>query len=193
MARHGLTPSQTIGPFFHGEMLRQDMRRNVLAGPETAGERIRIEGRLLDGEGAPVPDGLIEIWQANAAGRYHHPADTRPLPLDPHFLGYGRSGTDAEGRFWFETVKPGAVPYDGSRQQAPHIAVTVFARGLLNHLVTRLYFEDEPANASDPVLRLVPEQRRGTLLARRADVDGAAVYRFDIVLQGAAETVFFEL
>ena len=187
----GLTPSQTIGPFFEGEMLRQDMRRNVLVGPETEGERIRIEGRLLDGDGAPVPDGLVEIWQANHHGRYNHPADTRALPLDPAFLGYGRSGTDEAGHFWFETVKPGAVPFDGERQQAPHVLLTIFARGLLNHLVTRLYFEDEPANETDPVLGQVPEERRGTLMASRSEAGGLAVYRFDIVLHGAAETAFF--
>ncbi len=166
----------------------------MLAGPETAGERIRIEGGVLDGEGLPVPDALVEIWQANTHGRYNHPADRRQAPLDPSFVGFGRSGTDEDGRYWFETVKPGTVPFDGERLQAPHICVTVFARGLLNHAVTRLYFEDEPANATDPVLQLVPEERRATLLARPELIGGGmVVYRFDIVLQGADETVFFNL
>jgi protocatechuate 3,4-dioxygenase alpha subunit len=187
------TSSQTVGPFFHPCLLRADAECNSLAGPETPGQRIRVEGRVLDGEGLPVPDALIEVWQANAAGRYNHPADRRDLPLDPDFTGYGRGGTDADGTYWFETVKPGAVPFDELRLQAPHICVAVFARGLLNHLYTRLYFADEPANAEDPVLQLVPEARRPTLLAQPGARDSAAVYRFDIVLQGAGETVFFNL
>jgi protocatechuate 3,4-dioxygenase alpha subunit len=187
------TSSQTVGPFFHPCLLRADAECNSLAGPETPGQRIRVEGRVLDGEGLPVPDALIEVWQANAAGRYNHPADRRDLPLDPDFTGYGRGGTDADGIYWFETVKPGAVPFDELRLQAPHICVAVFARGLLNHLYTRLYFADEPANAEDPVLQLVPEARRPTLLAQPGARDSAAVYRFDIVLQGAGETVFFNL
>lgn len=195
MSTYLLTASQTVGPFFAPALLREDARRNVLVRPETAGERIRIEGRVLDGDGAPVPDALIEIWQANAHGRYNHPADQGPAPLDPSFLGFGRSGTAEDGSYWFETVRPGRVPFDGERLQAPHVCVTVFARGLLNHAVTRLYFEDEAANAGDPVLQCVPVERRATLLASRvAGRDGAqVVYRFDIVLQGAGETAFFNL
>ncbi|HEV8194472.1 MAG TPA: protocatechuate 3,4-dioxygenase subunit alpha [Ktedonobacterales bacterium] len=188
----GLSPSQTVGPFFLDSLLREDARRNVLVEPQTQGERIRIEGLVLDGDGAPVPDALIEIWQANAFGRYRHPSDTRDLPLDPAFTGFGRSGTDAAGRFWFETIRPGAEPYDRQRMQAPHICVLVFARGLLNHLATRLYFDDEPVNADDPVLLLVPADRRHTLLARRDVADGRLVYRFDIILQGEGETAFFD-
>ena len=189
----GLTASQTVGPFFANALLRE--RLNVLAGGLTNGQRIRIEGRVLDGDGAPVTDALVEIWQANSHGRYRHPLDQRPLPLDPDFTGFGRSGTEEDGRFWFETVKPGAVPFDAGRLQAPHVCLTVFARGLLNHLATRLYFADEPANADDPVLQRVPPDRRGTLLAARAPGDGPPVYRFDLVLQGASmtETVFFNL
>src|SRR5919198_470381 len=142
----GLTPAQTVGPFFHNCLLREDARRNVLAGPETEGERIRIEGSVYDGDGAPVSDALVEIWQANAHGRYNHPADRRSVPLDPAFTGFGRSGTDEAGGYWFETVKPGPVPFDAERWQAPHMVVMVLARGLLNHLVTRLYFADEAAN-----------------------------------------------
>jgi len=193
MSRFPLTGSQTVGPFFAPALLREDARRNVLTHPEIAGERIRIEGRVLDGDGVPVPDAMVEIWQANAHGRYNHPADQGPAPLDPSFLGFGRSGTEEDGSYWFETVKPGLVPFDGEQLQAPHICVTVFARGLLNHLVTRLYFEDEPTNAGDPVLQCVPDHRRVTLLARRESGSSTVVYRFDIILQGTGETAFFNL
>jgi protocatechuate 3,4-dioxygenase, alpha subunit len=188
-----LTSSQTVGPFFHPALLREDCRRHVLVQPETAGERIRIEGVVYDGEGAVVPDALVEIWQANSHGRYNHPLDQRDLPLDQGFTGFGRAGTDEAGRYWFETVKPGPVPFVGVLFQAPHVCVTVFARGLMNQLVTRLYFEDEPANAGDLVLQLVPVDRRSTLLARRDEEAGGVVYRFDIVLQGEGETAFFNL
>lgn len=171
-------------------MLRDDVPQHMLAPPDTRGERIRIEGRVLDGEGAAVPDAVIEIWQANSHGRYHHPADTRTAPLDPGFTGFGRAGTDDEGRYWFETIKPGAVPFSGARMQAPHVCLTVFARGLLHHLLTRLYFEDEPANEIDPILLLVPEHRRGTLIARRIEGQSPTTYIHDIVLQGDGETVF---
>ena len=193
MNTHLLTSSQTVGPFFAPPLLREDARRNVLTRPDTVGERIRIEGRVLDGDGVPVPDALIEIWQANAQGRYNHDADQGAAQLDSSFLGFGRSGTAEDGSYWFETVKPGLVPFDGERMQAPHICATVFSRGLLNHLVTRLYFEDEPGNALDPVLQCVPNDRRATLLARREARDTVVVYRFDIVLQGADETAFFNL
>jgi protocatechuate 3,4-dioxygenase, alpha subunit len=188
-----LTSSQTVGPFFAPALLREDARRNVLIQPETIGERIRIEGRVLDGDGVAVPDAMVEIWQANAHGRYNHSSDPGPAPLDPSFLGFGRSGTAEDGIYWFETVKPGPVPFDGERLQAPHICVTVFSRGLLNHVLTRLYFEDEPANSSDPVLQFVPFERRATLLARREPAGAVVIYRFDIVLQGTNETVFFNL
>lgn len=187
------TSSQTVGPFFHDGLLRADAQGNVLVGPETTGIPIRIEGHVYDGDGLGVPDAMLEIWQANHHGRYHHLADQRTAPLDPAFQGFGRCGTDAAGAYWFETIKPGHVPFDGQRLQAPHICVAVFARGLVNHLLTRLYFAEEPTNADDPVLHMyVPAARQATLLARRASVDGpVAVHRFDIVLQGAGETVFF--
>jgi protocatechuate 3,4-dioxygenase alpha subunit len=192
--RPGLSPSQTVGPFFFDCLLRPDARRNALVQPETIGERIRIEGRVLDGDGVGVPDALVEIWQANSHGRYRHPADTRgTAALDPSFTGFGRSGTDEAGRYWFETIRPGAVPFDDARMQAPHICVMVVARGLLNHLVTRLYFADEPANETDPVLRRVPAERRGTLMARPETVEGRTLYRWNIILQGAGETAFFNL
>jgi protocatechuate 3,4-dioxygenase alpha subunit len=187
------TPSQTVGPFFAPSLLREDCLRAELTTPETAGERIRIEGRVLDGVAAPVPDALVELWQANGHGRYRHPLDRRELPLDHDFTGFGRCGTDEAGRFRFETVKPGPVPFNDDRMQAPHLCVTVFARGLLNHLATRLYFADEAANDGDPVLNHVPPERRATLIAARQMVGGVAVYRFDVVLQGAGETVFFDV
>jgi protocatechuate 3,4-dioxygenase, alpha subunit len=187
----GVTPTQTVGPFFAPALLRDAW--NVLTTDRTEGQRIRIEGRVLDGAGAPVPDAMIEIWQANAAGRFNHPRDTRDLPLDPEFTGFGRSGTDADGLYWFETVKPGPVPFEGDQLQAPHVAIVIHARGMLNHAQTRLYFEDDPATATDPILQLVPAERRATLIARRADRDGAVVYQLDIVLQGPGETAFFNI
>jgi protocatechuate 3,4-dioxygenase, alpha subunit len=193
MSKPGLTPSQTVGPFFSSCLLCEGACRNVLTQPETRGERIRIEGRVIDGDGLPVPDSMVEIWQANADGRYNHSADQGSVALDPTFTGFGRSGTDEQGYYWFETVRPGAVRFDATRLQAPHICVTVFARGLLNHLVTRLYFADETANADDPVLNCVPEERRETLVAQRKAESGATVYRFDIILQGVGETAFFNL
>lgn len=193
MSRLALTGSQTIGPFFAPALLREDMRRNVLVGPDTAGERITIKGHVFDGERVAVADALVEIWQANAHGRYHHPADQRAVPLDPAFLGFGRCATDESGQFWFETIKPGVVPSESGAPQAPHIVVTVFARGLLNHLVTRLYFADEPANASDPVLGCVPTERRATLLAQPSREDGRTVYHFDLLLRGDGETAFLNL
>lgn len=191
----GLTPTQTAGPFFSIGLLERGGERHVLIQEETLGERIRIEGRVIDGDSEPVPDALVEIWQANAAGRYHHPADHRDLPLDPTFPGFGRSGTDEEGCYWFETIKPGPVPLVSgqTRMQAPHICVTICARGLLNHLCTRLYFADEPSNAEDAVLGCVPEERRATLLATRVVEDQRTIYRFNIVLQGPQETAFFQL
>ena len=188
-----LTSSQTIGPFFGPALLREDALRHTLVSPETAGERIRIEGRVLDGDGLAVPDAMVEIWQANVHGRYNHSVDQRPALLDATFLGFGRSGTNEEGDYWFETIKPGRVPFDQERLQAPHICVTVFSRGLLNHLATRLYFEDEQSNAEDPILMCVPDERRSTLLARRENREGVVVYRFDIIMQGEGETAFFNL
>lgn len=187
MTGRGLTPPQTVGPFFHGGMLQRPL--NVMVAPETKGDRIRIEGHVYDGDHAPVSDAVVEFWQANAAGRYRHPADQRSVPLDQSFAGFGRTGTDEAGSFWFETIRPGPVPFPGGGTQAPHINVAVFARGLLHHLPTRLYFEDDPAVRDDPVLRTVPEIRRATLLAKRI-AGTKPVYRFDIVLQGDGETVF---
>jgi protocatechuate 3,4-dioxygenase alpha subunit len=193
----GVTPTQTVGPFFAPALLRDPW--NVLTNDDTVGQRIRVEGRVTDGAGAPVPDAMIEIWQANSYGRFNHPRDTRNLPLDPEFTGFGRSGTDDDGIYWFETVKPGPVPFNeaSDQLQAPHLSVTIHARGMLNHSQTRLYFEDEPSNDTDPILALVPAARRATLIARRtADSDGAVddvVYRLDIVLQGQGETALLNI
>jgi protocatechuate 3,4-dioxygenase alpha subunit len=185
----GQSPAQTIGPFFHFAL--DWPGAEDLTSAETQGERIEIVGRVLDGDGAPVPDALLEIWQANAAGRYAHPDDRQEKPLDPAFRGFGRCATDADGRFRFATIRPGRVPGRGNTLQAPHVNVGLFARGLLPRLVTRIYFADASENAEDPVLALIPDPaRRATLLARPVAGDGT-VYRFDIVLQGPGETVFF--
>src|ERR671931_2496845 len=144
------TPSQTVGPFFSTALIREGW--NDLAARGAVGQALSIAGRVLDGDGAPVPDALLEIWQANAAGRYDHPDDARDIPRDPHFSGFGRAGTEAHGRFGFRTIKPGPVPGLGAALQAPHLDVSGFARGLLKRLVTRIYFPDEPLNATDPAL-----------------------------------------
>ena len=183
----GQTPSQTVGPFFHFGLPYQDDNKLVANG--TLGQQIVVEGKVIDGGGEPVPDVMIEVWQANAAGKYDHPEDTQEKPIDPAFHGFGRCATDKDGMFRFHTVKPGAVPGPGNSLQAPHLAVFVFGRGMLKQLLTRIYFEDEAHNADDPVLSLVPEARRATLIARKTS---STTYAKDIVLQGAGETVFFE-
>jgi protocatechuate 3,4-dioxygenase alpha subunit len=191
MAPAQQTPSQTVGPFFGIGLCRPSQPQNVLANDLTAGVHIRIEGMVFDGAGQPVPDALIEIWQANAHGRYRHTLDAGPAPLDPHFSGFGRCPTDSSGGFWFETAKPGAIHGEDGRRHAPHVNVTVFARGMLVHAFTRIYFADEALDA-DPVLGLVDVSRRQTLVAARAGAGGRAVYRWDIHLQGERETVFFD-
>jgi protocatechuate 3,4-dioxygenase alpha subunit len=186
------TPSQTVGPFFSLGLTRK--KANVLVSDVTRGERIRIEGRVFDGAGQPVPDAMIEIWQANDYGRYDHPEDKQEKPLDPNFIGFGRAGTDENGAYWFETIKPGPVPGPGDSVQAPHVNLIVFARGMLVHAFTRIYFEDEAANRADPILsRIEDGARRATLIARREQAGGKTLYRFDIRLQGENETVFFDM
>ena len=184
----GLTPFQTLGPFFDFGLVIRD--GGIVAQPGAQGRHVVIEGVVRDGEGAVLPDALVEIWQANAAGKYRHPADDQDRPLDPAFDGFGRVATDDQGQFSFKTVVPGRVAGPNGKVQAPHLAVGVLARGLLTRLVTRLYFEDEPSNADDPILALVPAGRRSTLLAKRVGPDR---YRFDIKLQGEGETVFFDV
>jgi len=180
------TASQAIGPYLRIGLT--PMFVTEIAGPDVPGERITLRGRVLDGDGRPVNDALIEVWQANAEGRYAHPDDTQEKPLTPGFQGFGRSPTDDDGAFRFTTIKPGSASGSDGQMQAPHLAVVVFMRGLLRQLVTRVYFPGDPANATDPVLQLVPVERRATLIARPA-ADGTL--EWDIHLQGADETVFF--
>ncbi len=182
-----LTASQTVGPYVSIGLFRE------LVGPQLVDpsdpRTITIRGTLLDGEGEVVPDGMIEIWQANAAGRYSHELDARDdVPLEDGFLGFGRSGTTDGGSFEFVTVKPGPVPWPHGGLQAPHVEVGIFARGLLKRIVTRMYFPDEAeANAADPVLSALDPAARDTLIA----VDEAGALRFDIRLQGSGQTTFF--
>ncbi|MGH7828221.1 MAG: protocatechuate 3,4-dioxygenase subunit alpha [Candidatus Binatia bacterium] len=186
------TPSQTVGPFYSLGLRREPM--NTLVLDSTPGERIRIEGRVFDGDEKSVPDAMVEIWQANAYGRYNHPDDKQEKPLDASFKGWGRSDTDKAGFYSFETIKPGPVPCRDDSTQAPHINVAVFARGMLVHAYTRIYFADEGVNDGDRILSSIKNKdRRKTLIANRQDMDGKAVYRFDIRLQGKHETVFFDM
>lgn len=183
---NGATPSQTVGPFFDDALLAEDWSR--LVAPDRR-DAIRLRGTVYDGAGDPVPDAMIEIWQADTRGRYTHPKDP-----PGGFTGFGRSGTDADGGFEFVIVKPGCVPGSGDAEQAPHLLVAVFARGLLKQLVTRIYFPDEEeANAADPVLLAVERDLRSTLVAKREN----AGLRFDVRLQGGPggepETVFFDV
>ncbi len=181
------TANQTVGPYLHIGLTW--LNTSNIAGKGVAGERVSVQGRLLDGDGKPVSDGLIEIWQANSHGKYAHPEDTQKKPLEKGFRGFGRIPTDAKGGFRFATVKPGRVPGPGGKLQAPHLVVSVFMRGLLKHLATRMYFPDEPANREDALLRLVPPERRATLVARRK---GRSVLEWNILLQGKGETAFFD-
>ena len=198
--------SQTAGPYVHIGLAPQQAGfdifeknfSNVLAEPGTQGERIRIEGRVTDGSGTPVRDVLVELWQANAAGKYNHPADAQDKPLDSTFRGWGRACSDFKTGIWsFDTIKPGSVEGRGGRAMAPHVSLWIVARGINIGLNTRMYFSDEKdANAADPVLNLIEwEVRRQTLIGQRESAlrDGAAVYRFDIQLQGPQETVFFDI
>jgi protocatechuate 3,4-dioxygenase alpha subunit len=201
-----ITPSQTVGPFFayglspkgrchwdpDGTYSWKETVGDNLITPDAAGEKIHIEGRVLDGDGQPINDAMIEIWQADAQGRYASPADTRARP-NLKFKGFGRSATDKNGIYAFDTIKPGAVPGPSGKMQAPHVVVAVFSRGMLRQIYTRFYFSDESANASDPILALVPPERRGTLIAHKQPGSGRPSYRFDIRVQGEDETVFFEI
>ena len=179
--------SQTIGPFLRIGL--EWMVIEDLAPQGVAGERVRIEGRVVDADGKPVNDAAVEIWQANSHGKYASPEDTQDKPLEKGFRGYGRSLTDDAGVFRFRTIKPGRVPGPDGKLQAPHLTVTIFMRGLLKQLQTRIYFPDDPANADDPVLKLVPAERRATLIATKRG-DGAL--EWNVVLQGENETVFFD-
>jgi protocatechuate 3,4-dioxygenase alpha subunit len=182
------TPSQTVGPFFSIGLGWMN-RANFAEG--SAGEHVSIRGRVLDGDGQPVPDAVLEIWQADADGRYHHPEHAGPQNGAAPFFGFGRISTNERGQFSFTTVKPGPVHGPDDKPQAPHLEISVFTRGLLKRLVTRMYFPDEPLNASDPVLRLVPESRRETLIARQTKPEQNTL-EWNVCLQGGNETVFFD-
>jgi protocatechuate 3,4-dioxygenase alpha subunit len=201
-----ITPSQTVGPFFAYGLAphnRCDWKPNPgydwketvgadLVTPDATGQRIRIEGSVLDGDGKPINDAMIEIWQADAQGRYAHARGEKPRP-NAKFTGFGRSATDKAGVYSFDTVKPGVVPGPDGKPQAPHIVVCIFSRGMLRQIYTRIYFADEAANDADPILMLVPGERRGTLIAHKAIRGELPVYRFDIRVQGENETVFFDI
>ncbi len=195
----GLTPSQTVGPYFKygltpgGEYAWNDAFSNDLVTPDVTGDRIRIEGTVFDGDGKIIPDSMLEIWQADAQGRFNDPQDKRALP-NAAFRGFGRCGTSDEGGYSFQTIKPGVVPGPGDKPQAPHILLAVYARGMTRQAQTRIYFDDEAAaNATDPILALVPGDRRDTLIAKRDASAKGIVYRLDIHLQGDKETVFFDI
>jgi len=199
------TPSQTAGPYVHiglipGQAGFEIFKNNLgtaLLNADTKGERIRIEGCIFDGTGAILRDALVEIWQADAQGRFNHPADRQQGARDESFRGWGRVGTDFETGLWsFDTIKPGRITGRGGREpMAPHISLWIVARGLNFGLATRLYFEDEAkANADDPVLRSIePPGRRQTLIARREMRDGLITYVMDIHLQGQNEAIFFDV
>jgi protocatechuate 3,4-dioxygenase alpha subunit len=198
------TASQTAGPYVHiglapgaaGIQIFDTELGADIAGPNAAGERIRVEGYVYDGTGAPVKDVLIEVWQANAGGLYPHPADSGASKVEDDFRGWGRVISDFDtGLYSFDTIKPGRVPGRNNRIMAPHLNLWIVARGINIGLNTRMYFGDETkTNADDPVLNLVEHvERRPTLIATREERDGGAVYRFDIRLQGPGETVFFDI
>ncbi len=185
-----LTAAQTVGPYVAIGFEKQSLPDVAPAG--VAGERVVITGKIFDGDGQPVTDGVIETWQANSYGKYAHPDDTQEKLLEENFRGFGRVLTDAQGGFRLTTIKPGKVAGPdglGSKEQAPHITVAIFMRGLLKHLMTRIYFPGEAANADDAVLNRVPAARRATLIARKA-ADGTL--QWDVYLQGPNETVFFD-
>ena len=183
-----LTPFNTVGPFFKLLVRDRPEGTDCLVTEGTQGERITIAGHVRAGDGSAVNDGLVEIWQADARGYYHHPEDSNHAAADPEFSGFGRAATTPDGAFSFTTIKPGGVAGPEGGKAAPHVLVSVMARGVMSRCWTRMYFEGEPLNEGDPILALVPSERRHTLIARRR----GHTYLFDIVLQGEHETVFFE-
>lgn len=180
------TASQTVGPYFRIGL--EHLYVADIAPSAAAGEKIAIHGHVVDGDGKPVNDAVLEIWQADAHGKYSHPDDVQDKPPTPGFKGFGRVATDDNGVFRFKTIKPGCVAGPGGVPQAPHLLVAVFMRGLLKHLLTRIYFPDDPANAADPVLKLVPAERRPTLVASKVNDR----LEWNVILQGQGETVFFD-
>lgn len=204
MSQHATT-SQTVGPYFR--LGCDPLNCSELAAPGVAGDRITIQGSVLDGDGVGVPDAMLEIWQANAHGRYAHPEDfqnkdlqnkdlqendSQQAPFDPNFSGFGRIPTDEQGRFRFSTIKPGPAPGPDGKLQSPHIVVSIFMRGLLLRLVTRIYFVGDPRNAEDYVLGLVSPERRSTLMAVPAQ-GNKDVLEWNVILQGKCETVFLDV
>ena len=183
------TASQTVGPFV--AISFDNSIADDLAAPGVSGTRVTLRGRIVDGDGAPVSDAAIETWQANVHGRYAHPDDFQEKPVEESFTGFGRVMTDLRGEFRLATIKPGSTPGPGDVPQAPHLVVLVFMRGLLKHLATRVYFPGEPSNADDPVLKLVPPERRATLIARNIAAE-PGVLEWNVILQGKEETVFFD-
>jgi protocatechuate 3,4-dioxygenase alpha subunit len=184
------TTWQTVGPYFKVGL--EWLNRDNLVGEGVTGERVVVQGRIFDAEGLPVPDALLEIWQANAHGKYAHPEDTQDKPLEQGFDGYGRVPVNSAGSFRFSTIKPGPVPGPDGNDQAPHILVSVLMRGLLRRLITRIYFPNESGNEKDFILNLVEPARRSTLVAKKS-ANTAGTLEWDIHLQGPEETVFFEL
>jgi protocatechuate 3,4-dioxygenase, alpha subunit len=182
--------SQTIGPFFHVYFDAKGAT-GCVASAKATGERIRLACRMFDGEGVPITDAMLELWQSDAAGIYNHPNDPRHSKADPAVLGFGRLPTNDDGVCEFETVKPGRVPGLNGVFQAPHFNITVFGRGLLKGLSTRIYFAGDSANQDDPILALVPQNRRDTLMARQ-DAQRPGLWSIDLRLCGDGETVFFD-
>jgi protocatechuate 3,4-dioxygenase alpha subunit len=184
------TTSQTVGPFF--KIGLNWLYRDNLVEQGVSGERVTVRGRVIDGDGNGVPDAILEIWQANAYGRYAHPEDQQEKPLEPGFLGFGRVPTDLQGGFLFATIKPGPVPSPDGQDQAPHLVISLFMRGLLRRLTTRMYFPNDPRNATDPILNLAPPARRPTLIAESLPT-GMGALEWNLIMQGPNETVFFDL
>ena len=182
------TPSQTVGPYLRIGFL--PLLIDAIAPAGVPGERITIRGRMSDGDGKPVSDGVLEIWQADAQGKYGHPEDGQKTIAANAFRGFGRVLTDGDGAFRFTTIKPGPVAGPDGKRQAPHLVVTVFMRGMLRHLITRMYFPGEPLNETDPVLQRVPVDRRATLVATAGSEK--SILEWNVASQGPAETVFFD-
>jgi protocatechuate 3,4-dioxygenase alpha subunit len=185
------TPWCTVGPYF-SVCVNEDLCVPKIAAPGVKGERVKLIFTVLDRDGACVPDTLIEIWQANADGKYNHPADRQPKSIDASFRGFGRQVTGLGGTCEFETIKPGRVPGPGGALQAPHLELGVFTRGVLKRLASRIYFADDAANDECPVLALVPKARRGTLQAQPV-AGQPGIWRHEIHLSGPKETVFFDV
>ncbi|MCS6763852.1 MAG: protocatechuate 3,4-dioxygenase subunit alpha [Candidatus Protistobacter heckmanni] len=186
------TASQTVGPYLHIGL--DWLNSGEMAGPDVSGERVTITGVLTDANDKPIPDGMVEFWQANAHGKHNHPDDPQKLPVEEGFLGFARMRTDAEGHFTISAIRPGRVPgADGKTPQAPHITVSVFVRSVLKRLATRIYFGDEAgaqANAEDAVLKLIPAEHHATLIAKPL---GGGKFEWNVRIQSGAETVFFEV